>query len=139
MGRETPRMGECINCHKRTRIWSDGLCSQRCRNEYERSLSYSICRNCGKHIPKPKRGPKREYCDRDCERAYKRRIRRAEILSDYSGHSQEMLAELDIEERRRIQRGVRRQTVVMRREAEAAAQARQEHAKQEEPDDKDVE
>ncbi|KAA8818256.1 hypothetical protein CSQ85_08835 [Bifidobacterium rousetti] len=74
---EERHTGICINCHQEKLLWGDNLCSQRCRNEQQRNRKYSICRNCGKHLPKPKRGPMREYCDRKCKSEYQTKQRKA--------------------------------------------------------------
>lgn len=64
---------------------------------------YSVCRNCGKHLPKPARGRMKKYCDDRCRKQYVRRQRRRLIERADQGHAAARLEIADYERRRLIQ------------------------------------
>lgn len=64
---------------------------------------YSVCRNCGKHLPKPARGPMRKYCDDRCRKQYGRKQRRRLIERAEQGYAAARLEIADYERRRLIQ------------------------------------
>lgn len=64
---------------------------------------YSVCRNCGKHLPKPARGPMKKYCDKRCRQQYVRRQRRWLIERADQGHAAARLEIADYEKRTAIQ------------------------------------
>ena len=72
------RWGECLECGRTTWLWEDGVCGVICRQKAREDRRIgSICKACGKPIPRPSSGPLRYYCDRKCERAYAAKLRKA--------------------------------------------------------------
>ncbi|PST48946.1 hypothetical protein COO72_05400 [Bifidobacterium callitrichos] len=119
---EERHTGICINCHKEKLLWGDNLCSQRCRNEQKSNRKYSICRNCGKHLPKPKRGPMREYCDRKCKSAYQTKQRKLMNTRHAKGQKAASGIVSDLNERIRERRDLQREKTILREQAAVANQ-----------------
>lgn len=109
MTASNPRhMGVCIQCHRERLLWSDNVCSQKCRNEHKKTITYSICRNCGKHLPKPQRGPMRQYCDRTCKSEYQRKQRELARRRTTKARAEHDSTVTDLERRAGILRDKRR-------------------------------